>query len=63
MDTSEGGDYKTGQKVLDEDETLEEDEETEVEPSRVAQSVDFREKTSDKEYTLREKKKNPNSTK
>ena len=40
------------------DETLDEDEETAVEPSNVAQNVDFREKTSDKEYTLREKKKN-----
>jgi len=57
MDTSKGGDYKTGQKTLDEEEELEEGEEPTDELHQVAQSVDFREKTSDKEYPLREKKK------
>jgi hypothetical protein len=58
MDTSKGGDYQTGQKVLDEDEALEEGEESSDELHQVAQSVEVREKTLDKQYPLREKKKN-----
>ena len=51
MDSSKGGDYQTGQKVLDEDEdeNLEEGEESSDQLHQVAQSVESREKTSSEE--------------
>jgi len=57
MDSSHGGDYKTGQKDLsEEDETLDEneDEESSNELHKVAQSVESREKS--KKHNLKEKK-------
>jgi hypothetical protein len=57
MDSSEGGDYQTGQKVLDDDEkTLDEDEESSDQLHQVAQSVEFRERLPKHEETFTEKK-------
>lgn len=57
MDSSKGGDYQTGQKVLDDDEeTLDEDEESSDQLHQVAQSVEFRERLPQHEETFTEKK-------
>jgi hypothetical protein len=56
MDSSNGGDYKTGQKDFGgEDETLDEDEESSDELHQLAQSVELREKS--KKHGLEEEKK------
>ena len=61
IDSSKGGDYQTGQKVLDKDaETLDEDEESSDELHQVAQSVEFREREPKYTEELEETKKKNN---
>ena len=56
MDSSKGGDYQTGQKVLGEEdeEGLDEDKESSDQLTQVAQSVESREETIDEDTVVRE---------